>query len=230
MKSYSADILSDFIGKLEEELNIKNKIHKSEESQLQTIVSVFDNYLKYYCDLNPKGVRTIRGPHPSCIIEFYKNVDVEDVSACLRKSFMELGIRFKQHKFSGSLSMFSCKNNTVPGLLDGRGYFLVSFSDGFKGRGCSVKIECLRDNQVIKILDGKLENLTVVFWNGRGMSRSTFSASEIDPHIIPVCEETGLLNLELVSTNRKNIKAKAEFTKTLNDGIILERITSIDRG
>lgn len=225
------NILAEFVERFEHEMNLRKKMHKSEEEQVVFIGNVFENYVRYYSDLKIRSSKTIKGANPHYIMDFYKSENVDDIMESLRRSFMELGVRFKQHRFSGSLNMFSCKNDTVPGLLEGRGYFLTSFSAGFKSRGPSVKIECLRENQVVKILDGKIDNLTLVYWNGRGMSRSTFMpdvnslTGEVD-----ICEDTGLLNVDLISTSRKRVVARGEFTRTLNDGLILERITSIDRG
>jgi hypothetical protein len=228
MRDPNETILDQFIQGLERELDLRNKIHISEQSQLETIGSILESYLKYFEDLKIKNIKHIKGLHPSVLLEFYKSTQIEEIVESVRKSLMELGIRFKQHKFPGSVVMFSCKNSTVPGLLDGRGYFLISFLSSFKSKGCSIKIECLRENQVIKVLDGKLESLSVVFWTGKSMNRTLLSpADPIEGEFIP--DEDGILNVDLISSSGQNIKAKAEFSRSLNDGIILERITSVIR-
>lgn len=224
------NILSEFVERFEHEMNMRKKMTKSEEEQVASIGIVFENYIRYYSNLRIRSSKIIKGANPHYLMDFYKSEDVEEIMEALRKSFMELGVRFKHHRFSGSLGMFSCKNDTVPGLLEGRGYFLTSFSSGFKSRGPSIKIECLRENQVVKILDGKIDNLTLVYWNGRGMSRSTFLPRVNPTEDIDICEETGFLNVDLISTSKRNVVAKGEFTMTLNDGLILERITSLDQG
>jgi len=62
------------------------------------------------------------------------------------------------------------------------------------------------------------------------MSRSTFLPRVNPTEDIDVCEETGFLNVDLISTSKRNVIARGEFTMTLNDGLILERITSLDQG
>jgi hypothetical protein len=233
MSIHQDKLVDDFLAKIESELEHKKKLNLSEKEQLETIIEVITNYLRYFAEVDVKEPKLIRGKHPHVIIDAPKT-DVEDLISAVEKLFMELGIRFKRHRFQGSLSLLSAKNNTVPGLVYGRGYFLVTPSTKFKTTGSTLRIECLRENQVVKVLDGKLDNLTLVYWNGRGMSRMAFD---------PVCEDekkkaieypddqTGFVTLDLVARKKeKNIKAVGDFTLTLNDELILERITSLARG
>lgn len=229
MENLNDGILAKFIENLEQELDLRNKIHTSEQSQLETITSILENYLKYFTDLKIKNTKYIRGLHPSVILEFYKATQLEEIIEASKKSLMELGIKFKQHKFPGSVVMISCKSSTVPDLLDGRGHFLISFQSPFKSKGCSIKIECLRENQVVKVLDGKLESLSLVFWTGNSMSNAFISPGETPDQRFE-SEEDGILSLDLVSSRGKVIKAKAQFSRSLNDGIILDKITSVVKG
>ena len=233
MNSRNEKVADDFLSKLQSELEHRKKVDLSEKEQLDAIMEVILNYLKYFSDLHIKSPKTINGKHPHVIFDL-PDTEVDDLIEVMEKSLMELGIRFKRHRFQGSLPLFSAKNNTVPNLLHGRGYFLITFSTRFKKGGSSLRIECLRENQVVKVLDGKLDNLTLVYWNGSGMSRTSFD---------PICEEetkkaidlpddeTGYVTIDLVARKgNKNLKAVGDFTLTLNDELILERITSLARG
>lgn len=235
MSVHKEKVIDDFLSQIKSEIDHNKKVSLSEKEQLDSILEVILNYLKYFSEVNIKVPKVIGGKHPHVIFDL-PDTDVDNLMSIVEKSFMELGIRFKRHRFHGSLPLFSAKNNTVPGLLYGRGYFLLKFSTRFKNTGSSLKIECLRENQVVKVLDGKIDNLTLVYWNGTGMSRTFLD---------PICEdkkrkaielpddETGYVTIDLVSKKsgkNKNIKAVGDFTLTLNDELILERITSLDRG
>jgi len=233
MSKHHEKLVDDFLAKVESEIEYKKKVNLSEIEQLETILDVVLNYLRYFADIEVKEPKVIGGKHPHLILDA-PQTDVEDLIPIVEKLFMELGIRFKRHRFQGSLPLLSSKNNTVPGLVYGRGYFLVTPSTKFKRSGSTIRIECLRENQVVKILDGKLDNLTLVYWNGKGMSRMAFD---------PVCEDekkkaieypddqTGFVTLDLVARKKeKNLKAVGDFSLTLNDELILERITSLARG
>lgn len=233
MGTQNEKVVDDFLSKIQSELEHKKKVDLSEREQLDAILDVVFNYLKYFSDLHIKSPKAINGKHPHVIFDL-PDTDVEELIVVMEKSLMELGIRFKRHRFQGSLPLFSAKNNTVPGLLHGRGYFLITFSTRFKKKGSNLKIECLRENQVVKVLDGKIDNLTLVYWNGSGMSRTAFD---------PICkeetkkamelpdDETGYVTIDLVARKKnKNLKAVGDFTLTLNDELILERITSLARG
>ncbi len=233
MSTHHGKLVDDFLAKVESEIEHKKKVNLSEIEQLETILDIVLNYLRYFAEIDVKEPKIIGGKHPHLILDIPKT-DVDDLVPIVEKFLMELGIRFKRHRFQGSLPLLSAKNNTVPGLVYGRGYFLMTPSTKFKRKGSTLRIECLRENQVVKVLDGKLDNLTLVYWNGKGMSRMAFD---------PVCEDekkraieypddqTGLVTLDLVARKReKNLKAVGNFTLTLNDELILERITSLARG
>jgi len=233
MSVHKEKVIEDFLSQIQSEIDHNKKVSLSEKDQLDTILEVILNYLKYFSDVHIKIPKVIGGKHPHVIFDL-PDTDVDDLMSIIEKSFMELGVRFKRHRFQGSLPLFSAKNSTIPGLLYGRGYFLLTFSTRFRKSGSSLKIECLRENQVVKVLDGKIDNLTLVYWNGTGMSRTSLD---------PICEkekeraiklsddETGYVTIDLVSKKKgKNIKAVGDFTLTLNDELILERITSLDRG
>jgi hypothetical protein len=233
MENINDRVVSDFISKFEKNIELQKKINLSEEDQLNVILDVYSNYLKYFSDLKIKSQSLIKGKHPHVIIDF-PNIDVEDLISRSEKAFMELGVRFKRHRFQGSLPILSAKNSTVPGLLHGRGYFMFTFSEKFRSSGSSLKIECLRENQVVKVLDGKIDNLSLVFWNGRGMSRTQFNPLDEDQTKQAMDlsdEENGIVSIELISNRGgKNLKVKGDFSVTLNDQLVLKRITSIDRG
>lgn len=231
MTSMNDEIFGKFVETLQTSIDLKKKINNSEENQLETLTGVIDNYLRYFLDLEVKETKRIRGAQPSSQVIFGSGTDEDELIKVLEKSLMELGIRFKRHKSSGSLDFFSIKNNTVPGLLQGRGHCLITIQSRFRDRGPVIKMECLRENQIVKVLDGKLETLTVVFWNGRSMSKSIFSPDSIDDLDKIEPDDSGLFNFELTArSGQKNMRIKADFTVTLNSGFILERITSLDRG
>lgn len=233
MENINDKIFSDFILNFEKNIEHKKKINFSEEDQLNLIEEVYSNYLKYFTTANIKSSTLIRGKHPHVVVDFLGS-SVDEIIQFTEKSFMELGIRFKKHRFQGSFPLFSAKNSTVPGLLHGRGYYMFTFSEKFRSKGCSIKIECLRENQIVKVIDGKIDNLSLVFWNGRGMSRSSFDPLD-DEQVKQAMglsdEETGIVSIELISKRGgKNLKVKGDFSLSLNDELILKRITSIDRG
>jgi hypothetical protein len=66
------------------------------------------------------------------------------------------------------------------------------------------------------------------------MSRMAFDPAceeEKKKAIEYIGDQTGFVTLDLVSRKgNKNLKAVGDFTLTLNDELILERITSLDRG
>ena len=232
MNSSNDKVISDFVSKFEMNLEHKRKVNFSEEEQIDAILEVYTNYIKYFSEVHIKHPTVIKGKHPYVILDF-PEADVDKVMSLTEKSFMELGIRFKRHRFSGSLPIFSAKNNSVPGLLYGRGYFMLTFSRNFKRNGAHLKIECLRENQMVKVLDSKLNNLTLVYWNGTGMSRTTFNPGDDknSKNQVSYPDDDGLVSIELISNRKgKNVKVRGDFSVTLNDEFILERITSIDRG
>ena len=233
MENINEKIFSDFILNFEKNIEHKKKINFSEEDQLSLIEEVYSNYLKYFTSVNIKSSTLIKGKHPHIVIDFCES-QVDEIITFTEKSLMELGVRFKRHRFHGSLPLFSAKNNTVPGLLHGRGYFMFTFSEKFRSKGSSIKIQCLRETQVVKIIDGKIDNLSLVFWNGRGMSRTCFDPLDDDQvrQALKLSdEETGIVSIELISRRGgKNLKVKGDFSVSLNDQLILKRITSIDRG
>ncbi len=232
MSTHHGKLVDDFLAKVESEIEHKKKVNFSEIEQLETILDVI-NYLRYFAEIDVKEPKIIGGKHPHLILDIPKT-DVDDLVHLVEKFLMELGIRFKRHRFQGSLPLLSAKNNTVPGLVYGRGYFLMTPSTKFKRKGSTLRIECLRENQVVKVLDGKLDNLTLVYWNGKGMSRMSFDPAcedEKKKAIEYPDDQTGFVTLDLVARKReKNLKAVGNFTLTLNDGLILERITSLARG
>lgn len=233
MENINDKIVSDFISKFEKDIELKKKINFSEEEQLSVILDVYSNYLKYFSDINIKASTLLKGKHPHILLDLPETT-VDDLINITEKAFMELGIRFKRHRFQGSLPLFSGKNGSVPGLLHGRGYFMFTFSEKFNSKGSSLKIECLRENQVVKVIDGKIDNLSIVFWNGKGMSRNCFDPldeDQVKQALELSDEETGIVSIELISSRGgKNLKVKGDFSVTLNDQLILKRITSIDRG
>lgn len=233
MEKINEKILSDFLSNFEKNIELKKQINFSEEDQLHQIEEVYSNYIKYFTEINIKSSTLLRGKHPHIVLDFHEN-SVDDIILLTEKAFMELGVRFKRHRFQGSLPIFSAKNSSVPGLLHGRGYFMFTFSEKFRSKGSSVKIECLRENQVVKVIDGKIDNLSLVFWNGKGMSRTCFDPldeDQVKQALELSDEETGIVSIELISSSGgKNLKAKGDFSVTLNDQLILKRITSIDRG
>jgi|694.fasta_scaffold117739_3 hypothetical protein len=233
MENVNDKLISDFILKFEKDIEYKKKVNLSEEEQLDVILEVYSNYIKYFTDLSISSSTLIKGKHPHVVLDF-NNINVDELVSLTEKTFMELGIRFKRHRFSGSLPLISGKNASVPGLLHGRGYFMFTFSEKFRSLGSSIKIECLRENQVVKVLDGKIDNLSLVFWNGRGMSRTYFDPldEEQTKQALDLSdEENGIVSIEMISNRgAKNLKVKGDFSVTLNDQLILKRITSVDRG
>jgi hypothetical protein len=107
---------------------------------------------------------------------------------------------------------------------------MISFVSRGSDYRLGIKLESLRENQVIRTLDAKLDNLTLVVWNGRSMSKSTFVSADVNLEEEMPTEE-GFFNIELVSDSSKSpLKIKGDFSLSLSEGLILERITEIARG
>jgi hypothetical protein len=223
------DVLGEFLENFKEEMDFKKKTYSSNEEQLLEISKVLLEDLKYQSNFligEPKLVDSSKGP--SVYVDVKDPQDSCKVFTGIEDSLKGLNISYKKHIFKGSLPIFSAKNNSVPGIVYGRGNFLITIQSQSHKNSYLLKIECLSENQLIKVLDGNIKNLTIVFWNGRGMSRSSFilPPESVEDNI----EEESFFSLDLVSSHPKNpYKITGQFYKTLNDSIILEKITSIER-
>ena len=229
MKSAKDSLLSTFIENFEKEIDLKGKIHISEHNQLAKIAESFQNYLSEM-SLEIKPVKVVGGNHPVAYFDFKKKVSDDTLINWVCEYFKSSSIAFRKHKFNGSYPLFSLKNNTIPGLVEGRGHSMISFVSRGSDYGIGIKLESLRENQVIRTLDAKLDNLTLVVWNGRSMSKSTFVSADVNLEEEMPTEE-GFFNIELVSDSSKSpLKIKGDFSLSLSEGLILERITEIARG
>lgn len=229
MENGRIDVLGDFLENFKDEIDFKIKTNHSNEEQLLEISRILIEYLKYQdsfvlCD--PKVVNSSLGP--SVYLEIKTPQDSLQIIEGIEESLIGLDISFKKHNFKGSLPVFSAKNNTVPGVVFGRGNFLITLQTQSHKNSHLLKMECLAENQLIKVLDGNISNLTIVFWNGKGMSRSSFILPQ--DKIKETLDEENLFSLNLVSVHPKNpYKITGQFYKSLNDSIILDKITSIER-
>lgn len=225
MSKYKVDLLTGFVEKFEEEIHLKNKIEMSHFSQVGKIGIQLENYLfKIGMDLKP--TKLAAGPNPTLHVKFRRKLSDSFLAETLIGFFVESGIKFKQHLHSGSFPLFTVKNDTVPELLEGVGYSLFSIyspsSTGFLG----IKLEILTTNQIVKILDSKLANLTLLIWTGRTLKKSSFAIT----HNIPEENSSDFLDLELVSESKSNpIRIKANFTKSSLLGYTLEKISEIQK-
>jgi hypothetical protein len=220
-------LLVDFIEDFEREIEMKSKIISSEKNQLIKITRCFQESLTV--DIKP--TRVTEGDHPVAYIKFKKKLSDRTMSEIIENFLAELGIVFRKHKFKDCFPFYSLKNNSVPGLLEGRGFSLFSIVSQGLPDSLAIKIEFLKENQVIRVLDANLENLTVVVWNGRSMSRSTFCSETPFIDFEGSRDNDGPINLELVSTGKSNsFKIKADFFLSHNGSLYLEKITEIGRG
>jgi len=225
MSKYKVDLLTGFVENFEEEIHLKNKIEMSHFSQVGKIGIQLENYLfKIGMDLKP--TKLAAGPNPTLHVKFRRKLSDSFLAETLIRFFVERGIKFKQHLHSGSFPLFTVKNDTVPGLLEGVGYSLFSIyspsSSGFLG----IKLEILTTNQIVKILDSKLANLTLLIWTGRTLKKSSFA----NTHNITEENNSDFLDLELVSESKSNpIRIKANFTKSSLLGYTLEKILEIQK-
>lgn len=229
MKSGKDSLLSTFIENFEKEIDLKGKIHVSEHNQLAKIAESFQNYL-LQIPIDIKPTKVVGGNHPVAYFDFKKKVSDDAMIECVCEYFKSSSIAYRKHKFNGSYPIFSIKNNTIPGLVEGRGYSMISFVSRGSDLKVGIKLESLRENQIIRTLDVKFENLTLVVWNGRSMTKSTFTPALINlEEELPTDE--GYFNLELISDNIKSpLRIKGDFSLSLSEGLILERITEIARG
>lgn len=225
MSKYKVDLLTGFVENFEEEIHMKNKIEMSHFSQVGKIGIQLENYLlKIGMDLKP--TKLAAGPNPTLHVKFRRKFSDSFLAETLIGFFVESGIKFKQHLYSGSFPLITVKNDTIPGLLEGIGYSLFSIyspsSNGFLG----IKLEILTTNQIVKILDSKLANLTLLIWTGRSLKKSSFTNTQN----IPEENSSDFLDLELVSESKSNpIRIKANFTKSSLLGYTLEKISEIQK-
>lgn len=229
MGGNGTDVVENFLENFKEEIDLKIKTHNSNEEQLLEISKIFIEYLKYHDSFilgEQKVVNSANGP--CSYIEIKSPEDSSVLLNGIQDSLIELGVNFKRHNFKGSLPLFSVKNSSFPGILYGRGSSLISLQSPTTKKTYILKIECLAENQLVKVLDGNIENLTIAFWTGKSVSRTIFRVSTdlIDDDI----EEERIFSLNLVSEHPKNpYKITGMFYKTLNDSLILDKITSINR-
>ena len=225
MSKYKVDLLTGFVENFQQEIHLKNKIEMSHFSQVGKIGIQLENYLfKIGMDLKP--TKLAAGPNPTLHVKFRRKLSDSFLTETLIGFFVESGIKFKQHLHSGSFPLFTVKNDTVPELLEGVGYSLFSIyspsSTGFLG----IKLEILTTNQIVKILDSELANLTLLIWTGRTLKKSSFAIT----HNIPEENSSDFLDLELVSESKSNpIRIKANFTKSSLLGYTLEKILEIQK-
>ena len=225
MSKYKVDLLTGFVENFQQEIHLKNKIEMSHFSQVGKIGIQLENYLfKIGMDLKP--TKLAAGPNPTLHVKFRRKLSDSFLAETLIGFFVESGIKFKQHLHSGSFPLFTVKNDTVPELLEGVGYSLFSIyspsSTGFLG----IKLEILTTNQIVKILDSELANLTLLIWTGRTLKKSSFAIT----HNIPEENSSDFLDLELVSESKSNpIRIKANFTKSSLLGYMLEKILEIQK-
>jgi len=228
MSKYTVDLLTGFVEKFKEEIHFKNKIEMSHYSQIGKMGMQIENYL-YQSGMDLKPTKLAAGPNPTLYVKFRRKFSDSFLQETLIKFFVGNGIKFKQHLHSGCFPLFTVKNDSVPGLLEGVGYSLFSIyspsSTGYLG----IKVEMLTTNQIVKILDSKLENLTLLIWTGRTLKKSIFVFTE---DIIKISSEidSDILNLEMISESKSNpIRIKANFTKSSLLGYTLEKILEIQK-
>lgn len=230
MSSSPDSLLSDFIENFEKEIKFKEKMKLSDESQLKKISEVFESFF-IELDVEIRPIKHVSGPNPSIFIDFEHEISDDQLISIIQSFFKKNSISFKKNKFPGCFPIYHGKNNTVPGLLDGRGFFMISIVSKNPQHKLGMKVECLRDSQVIRVLDSKLENLTLIVWNGRSMSKSSFCPAGdilLDEDFLT---DDGLYDFELVSKNNKSkMKVRGNFYLSETQGLILEKITSIGRG
>ena len=77
MENLNNKVISDFLKKFENDIELKKKIIFSEQEQLEVIADVYVNYVKYFTDENPKPITAIKGKHPHYILDF-PNTKIED--------------------------------------------------------------------------------------------------------------------------------------------------------
>lgn len=229
MKSNPNNLLNAFIENFKEELDLKDKVHISENNQLGKVTEYLHNYLSIL-NFEIKDVKITGGNNPVAYLDTKKKIREDLLIKSVFDYFKSFSIVFKKHKFSGCRPLFSLKNNTIPGLVEGRGYCLISFVSKMPDSKIRIKIEPLKETQVIKILDAKYKNLTLVLWNGRTMIKSNFVPEKINlEEEIPTHE--GFFNIELKSDSPKiPIKIKGDFYLSSDQDLILEKITDIARG
>jgi hypothetical protein len=222
-------LLVDFIDDFEKEIDLKTKIISSEKNQLIKIVTTFQNYLVER-GIEIKPTKVTEGDHPVAYVKFSRKSSDLVIADFIHEFFKSTCSSSRKHKFKDCFPFFSLKNNTLPGLLEGRGYSLFSIVSQGPSGSLVVKIEFLKENQIVRILDAKFETLTVVVWNGKSMSRSSFFSEDfsLDEEFI---NAEGLIHLELISNTKANpFKIKADFYLSTTQGLILEKITEIARG
>jgi hypothetical protein len=228
MKKYTVDLLTQFVENFEEEIHLKNKIESSHANQLAKMGILLENFL-YQSGLEIKPSKLASGPNPTLHVKFRRKLTEIKLLEVLKQFFIVNNINFKSHSSEGSLSMFSVKNDSVPGLLEGVGFSLFSIyspsTTGFLG----IKLEILVTNQIVKILDAGLENLSLLIWTGRTLKKSTFKSPFVNVDFSAEMRPD-VLDLEMISESKSNpIKIRANFTKSNLLGYTLEKILEIQK-
>jgi|LakMenE01Jun11ns_1017448.scaffolds.fasta_scaffold9829490_2 hypothetical protein len=225
MSKYTVDLLTGFVENFEKEIHFKNKVEMSHHSQIGKIGIQLENY---FCQtgVELKPSKLAAGPNPTLHVKFRRKFSDSSLAKNLIEFFVENGIKFKQHVHSGSFPLFTIKNDTIPGLLEGVGYSLFSIYAPSPTGYLGIKLEILTPNQIVKILDSKLENLSLLIWNGRTLKKSTF---EFTPDIETEFS-SAVLDLELISASKSNpIRIRANFTKSSLLGYTLDKILEIQK-
>lgn len=225
MAKYTVDLLTAFVDNFEAEIHFKNKIEASHYSQVGKIGLQLENYL-HQSGIELKPTKLSIGSNPTAHIKFRRKLSDSVLSEILMEFFRVHKIDFKKHQHPGSLPLFTIRNDTVPELLEGVGHSLFSIYAPSPNSYLSIKLEVLDPNQIVKILDSKLENLSLLIWNGGSLKKFTFgftrdTSAELD---------TEILDLELISESKLNpIRIRANFTKSSLLGYTLEKILEIQK-
>lgn len=228
MSKYTVDILTQFVENFEEEIHLRNKIEISHYSQVGKIGYKLENFL-CQSGLELKPTKLAAGPNPTLHVKFRRKLTDSFLFQTLVLFFQTHGIKFKSHSYSQTFPLFTIKNDTVPGLLEGVGYSLFSIYSPSSSGYLGIKLEVLTPNQIVKILDSKLENLSLLIWTGRTLKKSTFETCQPNLELQPDVN-SDVLNLELISESKSiPIKIRANFTKSTLLGYTLEKILEVQR-
>lgn len=221
------NLLDGFLSNFETEFRHRQKLDKSDADQLVSMETIFRNYITEHSILVIQNIKFIKNPNPFLNFRFSNDTDIDIVISVFEKMLIELGIQYRKNRFFKSLPLFSIANNTIPGLPEGRGYSMIKFSDSIDNSAVYARVECLRENQIIKILDSRLDGLMLTWWNGNSMSRCTFKPKRID--YIKLADINGIVKIPVISNRKnKNIEIVAEFQVSHSNSFTLKNILSVN--
>jgi len=228
MSAYKFSLVDDFIDKFKHSLTHKSKTSTSDRNHLEEIAKFLETqWLSLGVEISPYRVSLSRNP-----VVYLKSKNftaVDSMLSQLEEILKGQRIVFKRHKYPGCYPIFSLYNPSIPSLLASKSHSLLTLTSHGNSRKTCFKLELLQDHQVVKILDAQINNLGVVIWTGKKMTKMNFESSS-DQMGASLEPQDLVQNLELLAHSKEgNWKMEADFTFYRGQGLMLQKIREITR-